>query len=92
MVSDPDGQFVIVQGQLHFYRMFRPSGRIERASDNAVLELNWHSLPDQFRLVLHRECDSAQQLQLRGFLLMNDAVFGRYFTVASEKKNPTRGS
>jgi len=91
IVNDPDGQFVIVQGQLHFYRMFRPSGRIERASDNAVLELNWHSLPDQFRLVLHRECDSEQQVQLRGFLLMNDSVFGRYFTVAPEK-SPTRGS
>lgn len=87
IVNDPDGQLVIVQGQLHFYRIFRPSGRIERASDNAVLELNWQSLPDQFRLILHREHDSERQLQLRGFLLMNDAVFGRYFTVAGERSS-----
>jgi hypothetical protein len=81
MVDDPDGKFLIVQGQLHFYRMFRPSGRIERATDKAVLELNWHSLPDQFRLILHPECDSEQQMRLRGFLLTNDSIFGRYFTV-----------
>ena len=81
MVDDPDGKFLIVQGQLHFYRMFRTSGRIERATDNAVLELDWHSLPDQFRVILNAECDSEQQLRLRAFLLTNDSVFARYFTV-----------
>ena len=82
IVSDPEGDLVIVQGQLHFYRLFRSSGRIERAFDNAVLELNWPAVPDQLRLVLHRECDSEQQVQLRAFMLMNDGVYGRYFTVA----------
>ena len=79
IVQDPEGDLVIVQGQLHFYRMFRSTGRIERVSDNAGLEVNWPLVDDQFRLVLHRECDSAQQFELRAQMLMNDAVFGRYF-------------
>lgn len=83
MVNDPDAGVLIVQGQLHFYRIIRPTGRIERATDNVVLEINWSAVPDRFRLLLRRECDSEQQIQLRGFLLMNDAVFGGYFTVTS---------
>jgi len=51
---DPDGELIVVQGQLHFYRLFRSTGRMERVSDNAVLDLNWPAIPDQFRLVLHR--------------------------------------
>jgi hypothetical protein len=82
IVSDPEGELVIVQGQLHFYRLYRSTGRIERASDNAILGLNWPAIPDQFRQVLHRECDSEQQLQLRAFLLMHDGLFARYFTAA----------
>jgi hypothetical protein len=76
---DPDGELIVVQGQLSFYRLFRSTGRIERVSDNAVLELNWPAVPDQFRLVLHRECDSPQQLALRAHLLMQDSIFGDYF-------------
>ena len=76
---DPDGDLIVVQGQLHFYRLFRSTGRMERVSDGAVMDLNWPAIPDQFRLVLHRECDSPEQLALRAHLLMQDAVFGNYF-------------
>jgi hypothetical protein len=78
---DEDGERIIIQGQLHFYRLFRSTGRIERVTDNAMLELNWPSIPDSFRLLLRRECDSRQQLDHRAYMLMNDAVFGRYFAV-----------
>jgi hypothetical protein len=67
---DEDGERIIIQGQLHFYRLFRSTGRIERVTDNAVLELNWPSIPDSFRLLLHRECDSQQQLDHRAYMLM----------------------
>jgi hypothetical protein len=78
---DPEGELIIIQGQLHFYRLLARTGRIERATDNTVLELNWAAIPDQLRVVLHRECDSKQQLELRVRLLMYDSVFGQYFTV-----------
>ena len=78
--ADPEGEMIIVQGQLHFYRMFRSTGRIERATDNALLVLNWSSIPDQLRLFIGRECDSPQQLDFRAYMLMHDAVFGHYFT------------
>jgi hypothetical protein len=70
---------LIVQGQMHFYRIFKSDGRIERVSDNAVLELEWHSLPDQFQTVISREPDSEHQVQMRAFMLMNDGVFAQYF-------------
>ena len=78
---DQDGELIVIQGQLHFYRLFRSTGRIERVTDNAVLELNWPSIPDQFRILLHRECDSPEQLERRACMLMSDAVFGRYFSM-----------
>jgi hypothetical protein len=81
IAADADGELIVVQGQLHFYRLFRSTGRIERASDNAVLELNWPAIPDQFRLSLRRECDSYEQLMLRATLLIHDSIFGHYFTV-----------
>jgi hypothetical protein len=77
---DPDGELIVIQGQLHFYRIFRSTGRMERVSDNAILELNWPAVPDQLRLFLHRECDSPQQLDFRAHMLMHDSVFGQYFT------------
>jgi hypothetical protein len=79
--TDPDGELIVVQGQLHFYRLFRSTGRIERVTDNAVLELNWPAIPDQFRLFLRRECDSPEQLGVRAHLLAQDGIFGRYFAV-----------
>jgi hypothetical protein len=79
--TDPDGELIVVQGQLHFYRLFRSTGRIERVTDNAVLELNWPAIPDQLRLFLRRECDSPEQLGFRAHLLAQDAVFGRCFAV-----------
>src|SRR5262249_8286085 len=65
IVADADGDLILVQGELHFYRLFRATGRIERATDQAVLELNWAAIPDQLRLSLRRECDSPDQLNLR---------------------------
>ena len=79
IVADADGDLIVVQGQLHFYRVFRSTGRVERVSDGAELEVDWAGVPDAFRMVLHRECDSPRQVALRAELLMNDAVFGRFF-------------
>ena len=79
IVADTEGDLIVVQGQLHFYRLFRSTGRIERVSDNAVLELNWSAMPDDFRLSLHVECDSDQQLGIRAAMLMYDSIYGRYF-------------
>lgn len=87
VVHAPDEDLLIVQGQLHFYRISRSTGRIERAGDNTVLELDWHSLPDQFRLTISRECDSLHQVQMRAFLLMNDGVFARYFKELPAQKS-----
>jgi hypothetical protein len=77
---DPDGELIVVQGQLHFYRLFRSTGRIERVSDDAVLDVNWPAIPDQVRLFLHRACDTPQQIDFRAHLLMYDSIFGTYFT------------
>lgn len=77
-VSEND-DLVIVQGELHYYRLHRSTGRIERATDNARLELDWHALPDQMRVMVHQACDSPEQVMLRAHLLMHDAAFGKYF-------------
>ena len=87
-MKDPVEDILIVQGQLHFYRVFQSSGAIERATDNAQIQLDWHSLPDQFRMVVNRECDSPRQVQLRASMLMNDGVFGKYFTTPGDGKSP----
>src|SRR5258706_6758705 len=84
VVVDHEGDETIVQGELHFYRVNRSTRRIERASDNAVLELDWPVVPDSLRMTLRRECDSDDQLMLRAHLLMNDSFFGRFF-VASKR-------
>ena len=91
MVPDGDGEVMVIQGELHFYRLFRSTGRIERATDNAVMELDWATVPDQFRLSLHRECDSLEQAQLRAHLLLHDSVFGRWFTYSPSSSPPSGG-
>jgi hypothetical protein len=80
IVADPEGEMIVVQGQLHFYRLFRSTGRIERVTDNAVLELKWSAIPDESRLHLRPECDSDEQLQLRATMLMYDSVYGNCFS------------
>jgi hypothetical protein len=85
-VEDADGDLIVIQGELHFYRLFRSTRRIERATDNAVMELDWSAVPDQFRLSLHRECDSLEQAYIRAHLLLHDSVFGRWFTAVP--RNP----
>lgn len=87
MVASPEEDLLIVQGQLHFYRISRSTGRIERAGDNTVLELDWHSLPDQFRMIVDADCNSPHQVQIRAFLLMNDGVFARYFKELPAQKS-----
>ena len=84
IVNDPDEDLVIIQGQMHFYRICRSTGRIERVSDKSALELNWHSLPDQFRSALNRVPGSASQVGIHAFMLMNDGIFARYFKEASD--------
>jgi hypothetical protein len=76
---DPDGELIVVQGQMHFYRLFRSTGRIVRVTDGAVLDLNWPAIPGQWRLFLHRDCDSEQQFGYRTHLLMYDAIFNHFF-------------
>jgi hypothetical protein len=75
---DPDGELIVIQGQSHFYRLFRSTGRMERVSDNAELQLNWPAIPDHLRAILGRECDTPQQLDFRAFMLMYDSLYGKY--------------
>jgi hypothetical protein len=81
MAVDPDENMIVVQGQLHFYRIFRDSCRIERVTDNKEIELNWEKIPDQFRLTLHRECAGEEQIHLRAMLLMYDSLNVEYLRV-----------
>ncbi len=81
IVADWDEDLLIVQGQLHFYRLFRSTGKIERVSDNAELELDWSSLPDDMRVKLHPSIDSDEQVYLRATMLMYDSIDGKYFRV-----------
>ncbi len=81
MAAAEDDDLMIVQGQLHFYRLFRSSGRIERATDNRVLELDWHALPHEMRHTVLRECNSEEQLRLRALMLMHDSFYKQYFTI-----------
>jgi hypothetical protein len=74
-----DGQHLIVQGQMHFYRVSRTTGEIQRVTDGATLELNWPAIPDQMRSTLHRECDSEHQVALRACLLVHDGAFAKWF-------------
>ena len=82
---DPDEDLIVVQGQLHFYRIFRQSGRIERATDNAVLELDWSAIPDQMRFHFNRESSSPEEIFRRAHLLTLDSIYGRYFAAKSGK-------
>jgi hypothetical protein len=85
VLADADGDLLLVQGESHFYRLYNSTGRIERATDNAVLELNWPAIPDSMRFFLHRVCDSPHQLALRAHLLEHDSIYGKYFVC----KTPT---
>ena len=81
MAEDRDENMIIVQGQLHFYRLYRDTCKIERATDDKELELNWDKIPDEFRLTLSRECDSEEQIHVRVMMLMYDSVNPEFFTV-----------
>jgi hypothetical protein len=81
LAVDFNNDEVIVQGQLHFYSLYRKTGRIVRATDKAELELNWAAIPDEMRLTLHPECDSDDQLHMRATMLMYDSMNAQYFKV-----------
>lgn len=83
--TDPNEKMTVVQGQLHFYRLFHSTGRIERVTDNVALVLNWQAVPDQLRLYLHRECDSPRQLDFWAHMLMHDSIYGCYFVAAKNE-------
>jgi hypothetical protein len=87
IVAAEDGDLVLVQGELHYYRLHRSTRRIERATDDAVIALDWHALPDSVRLHVGRECNSNEQLMLRANLLLHDSVFGRYFVVQAAPRS-----
>ena len=84
-VSD-DGDLVLVQGELHYYRLSRTTGRIERATDDVALELDWHALPDHMRSMIRPSAESVEQVMLRAHLLLHDSVFGRYFVTLRRSK------
>jgi hypothetical protein len=84
IAADPDEDLIVVQGQLHFYRLFRSTGKIERVTDNAKLELNWAAIPDHERLHLRTECDSDDQLHRRAVMLMYDSIYGNYFKLSGK--------
>jgi hypothetical protein len=79
IVADPESDLIVVQGQLHFYRLTPSTLTIERVSDGQELVLKWRSLPDDMRWMLKEQCDSLEQLHLRSRLLKFDSLFGRYF-------------
>jgi hypothetical protein len=81
MVVDFDNDEIIVQGQLHFYCLYRKTGRIVRTTDKAELELDWPAIPDEMRLHLHQECDTEEQVHLRATMLMYDSLNGQYFKI-----------
>jgi hypothetical protein len=79
IAASDEGDLIVVQGELHYYRLYRSTGRIERATDDETLQLDWHALPDQMRVTVQKTCESPEQLMLRAQLLMHDSVFGKYF-------------
>ena len=84
MEMDFNENMMVVQGQLHFYRVYRATGRIERVTDNAELELNWEAIPDHMRLTMKREYDSNDQFMTLTTMLRFDSHNARYFRVKPE--------
>ena len=83
VVVDHDEGVIVVQGEQNFYRLFLSTGRIERVTDNAELELNWETIPDHMRMTLRRDDHSLEQLHYVAGLLMHESVYARYFRVKS---------
>jgi hypothetical protein len=81
VVVDHDEGLMIVQGEQHFYRLFLSSGKIERVTDNAELELDWEQIPDNLRVMFQSEPDLPSQCNLLAGFLRRDSVYGRYFRV-----------
>jgi hypothetical protein len=85
VVVDHDEGVIVVQGEQHFYRLFLATGRIERVTDNAELELDWEMVPDEMRTTLRVGDHSPEQLHYLAGLLRLESVYARYFRVKTKK-------
>jgi hypothetical protein len=65
-------------------RLFLSTGRIERVTDNAELELNWEKIPDQTRMSLDHGDYPQQRLMSLATFLMHDSSYAHYFRVKSK--------
>ena len=74
-----DGDMALIRGDLDYYRLFLSTGRIERASDNAVLELNYAELPEDVRALVRPKYDGQEQAAVRATMLVLDTVYGKFF-------------
>jgi hypothetical protein len=78
---DHDEGLMVVQGQQHFYRLFLATGRIERVTDNAELELDWERIPNSLRQMVRSEPDLPRQCNLLAQFLRFDSQYAGYFRV-----------
>jgi hypothetical protein len=78
---DHDEGLMVVQGEQHFYRLFLSTGRIERVTDNAELELNWEQIPHNLRQMFRSEHEMPHQCNLLAQFLRFDSRYANYFRV-----------
>lgn len=84
VVQDHDEGVIMVQGEQHFYRLHLSTGKIERVSDNAELELNWEKIPDYMRARLDRNHNSPMQLHTLAHYLSRESIYRNFFRVKSK--------
>ena len=84
VVMDHDEGVIMVQGEQHFYRLFLSTGKIERVTDNAELELNWEKIPDYMRARLDRDHNSPMQLHTLSHYLSRESIYRNFFRVKSK--------
>jgi len=84
LVMDHDEGVIMVQGEQHFYRLYLSTGKIERVTDNAELELNWEQIPDYMRARLERDHNSPMQLHTLAHYLSRESIYRNFFRVKSK--------
>jgi len=84
VVMDHDEGVIMVQGEQHFYRLYLSTGKIERVTDNAELELNWEKIPDYMRARLERDHNSPMQLHTLAHYLSRESIYRNFFRVKSK--------
>jgi len=84
LVMDHDEGVIMVQGEQHFYRLYLSTGKIERVTDNAELELNWEKIPDYMRARLERDHNSPMQLHTLAHYLSRESIYRNFFRVKSK--------